>query len=168
RDRNAFVCMDKFLTFGEVDELSRAFAAWLQSKGLEPGSRVALMMPNVLQYPISLIAVLRAGLTVVNVNPLYTPRELEVQLKDCGAETIIILENFAHNLQEVLPRTNIKHIVVASLGDLLGFVKGSVVNFVVRRIRKMVPAYTLPAATLFNDALSAGRKLTFAQPDIKI
>ena len=112
--------MGKTLTYAELDQASRAFAAWLQSKGLQRGARVAIMMPNVLQYPVAIAAILRAGLTVVNVNPLYTPRELEFQLKDSGAEAIIVLENFASTLQEVLPPTNVKHVVIASMGDMLG------------------------------------------------
>ncbi|KFX77142.1 AMP-binding protein, partial [Ralstonia solanacearum] len=143
RDRRAFDCMGKVLSYGEVDVLSRQLAAWLQSRGLAPGARVALMMPNVLQYPVALAAVLRAGYVVVNVNPLYTPRELEHQLKDSGAEAIVILENFATTLQQVLPNTPIKHIVVASMGDLLGGLKGMLVNFVVRSVKKMVPAWEL-------------------------
>ncbi|WP_310704006.1 AMP-binding protein, partial [Burkholderia multivorans] len=123
RDRTAFVCMGKAITYGELDALSRRFGAWLQSRGLARGARVAIMMPNVLQYPVTIAAVLRAGYTVVNVNPLYTPRELEHQLKDSGAEAIVILENFASTLQAVIANTAIKHVVVASMGDLLG-IKG--------------------------------------------
>jgi len=166
RDRRAFVCMDKAVTYGEVDELSRALAAWLQDRGLQSGARVALMMPNILQYPVALMAVLRAGLTVVNVNPLYTPRELEIQLKDSGAEAIIILENFAHNLAQVITHTKIRHILVASMGDMLGTIKGAVVNLVVRYIKKMVPAYSLRGVTFFNDALNEGRSLNFVTPTI--
>jgi long-chain acyl-CoA synthetase len=159
--RNAFACMDKTMTYAELDRLSARLAAWLQSKGLKKGARVALMMPNVLQYPVAIAAVLRAGYTVVNVNPLYTPRELEHQMKDSGAEAIIILENFATTLQQVLERTTIKHIVVASMGDLLGTMKGAVVNFVVRHVKKMVPAYALPNAISFKQALAqaAGMEL---------
>ncbi len=164
KDRKAFLCMDKALTFGEVDAMSQALAAFLQSKGLKPGARVAIMMPNCLQYPIGIIGVLRAGLAVVNVNPLYTPRELEFQLKDSGAEAIIILENFAHTLQQVVARTNVRHVIVASLGDLLGFVKGAIVNLVIRKVKKMVPAYSLPGSTSFNDAISAGQSATFTKP----
>ncbi len=142
-DRRAFICMDRAITYGELDQLSAHFAAWLQSRGLRPGARVAIMMPNVLQYPVVLAAVLRAGYVVVNVNPLYTPRELEHQLKDSGAEAIVILENFAATLQAVLPATPVKHVVVASMGDMLGTVKGAVVNFVVRNVKKMVPAWEL-------------------------
>ncbi|MGB6053871.1 MAG: long-chain fatty acid--CoA ligase [Burkholderiaceae bacterium] len=154
--RNAFVCMDKMLTYADVDRLSTRLGAFLQSRGLAKGARVALMMPNVLQYPVAIAAVLRAGYTVVNVNPLYTPRELEHQMNDSGAEAIIILENFATTLQQVLPNTPIKHIVVASMGDLLGTVKGGIVNFVVRNVKKMVPAYALPNAISFNQALAQG------------
>ena len=154
-DRPAFHCMGKTLSFGEIDKKSRDFAAWVQSKGLPKGSRVAIMMPNCLQYPIALFGTLRAGYTVVNVNPLYTARELEHQLKDSGAEVIVILENFANTLEEVLPRTPVKHVVVAALGDQLG-VKGLIVNFVVRNVKKMVPAFELPNAQRFNDVLGQG------------
>jgi len=154
-DRPAFHCMGKTLSFAQIDKMSRDFAAWVQSKGLPKGSRVALMMPNCLQYPIVLFGTLRAGYTVVNVNPLYTARELEHQLKDSGAEVIVILENFAHTLEEVLPRTPVKHVVVASLGDLLG-VKGLIVNFVVRNVKKMVPPFELPNAERFNNVLKVG------------
>jgi len=147
--------MGKTLSFAQIDKMSRDFAAWVQSKGLPKGSRVAIMMPNCLQYPIVLFGTLRAGYTVVNVNPLYTARELEHQLKDSGAEVIVILENFAHTLEEVLPRTPVKHVVVASLGDLLG-VKGLIVNFVVRNVKKMVPAFELPNAQRFNNILKDG------------
>ncbi|EKZ96212.1 long-chain fatty acid--CoA ligase [Cupriavidus metallidurans] len=159
-DRRAFICMDHAMTYGELDQLSHAFAAWLQSRGLRPGARVAIMMPNVLQYPVVLAAVLRAGYVVVNVNPLYTPRELEHQLKDSGAEAIVILENFASTLQAVLSATPVKHVVVASMGDLLGTVKGAIVNFVVRNVKKMVPAWELPHCVRFKDVLAEGRKMT--------
>jgi long-chain acyl-CoA synthetase len=159
----ACVCMGKTLTYAELDAASRAFAAWLQSKGLARGARVAIMMPNVLQYPVAIAGILRAGLTGVNVNPLYKPRELEFQLKDCGAEVIIVLENFASVLQEALPATDVKHVVVASMGDMLGMVKGALVNTVVRHVKKMVPAYALPGATKFNDALALGGKLPFTR-----
>ncbi len=151
----AFHCMGKTITFGELDKLSRDFAAWLQAKGLKKGDRIALMMPNVLQYPVALFGILRAGLVVVNVNPLYTARELEHQLKDSGALAIVILENFGTTLQEVLPKTPVKHVVVTSLGDLLG-VKGLIVNFVVRKVKKMVPAYSLPGAHAWGDVLAEG------------
>lgn len=166
RDKKAYVCMDKALTFGEIDSLSTALGAWLQGRGLERGARVAIMMPNVLQYPVAVAAVLRAGFIAVNVNPLYTARELEHQLKDSGAEAIIILENFATTLQHVIVETGIKHVVVASMGDLLGFPKGLIVNFVVRTMRKMVPDWSLPGHVKFNDAVSAGRRLTLARPQL--
>ena len=166
--RDACVCMGEALTYAELDETSRAFAAWLQSRGLKRGARVAIMMPNVLQYPVAIAAILRAGSTVVNVNPLYKPRELEFQLTDAGVEAIIVLENFAAVLQQALPRTPVKHVVVASLGDMLGHVKGTLVNVVVRYIKKMVPAYQIPGATMFNDALASGRKSGFAPVAIEV
>ena len=159
-DRKACACMGKSLTYAEVDEASRVIAGWLQSRGLKRGTRVAIMMPNVLQYPIAITAILRAGCTVVNVNPLYKPRELEFQLADAGAEAIFVLENFASVLQQALPNLKIKHVVIASLGDMLGAVKGTIVNAVVRHIKKMVPAYSIPGAMKFNDAVAAGRKTT--------
>jgi long-chain acyl-CoA synthetase len=159
-ERNAYVCMDKTMTYGELDEFAKKIGAWLQGKGLKKGARVALMMPNVLQYPIALAAVLRAGYTVVNVNPLYTPRELEHQLMDSGAEAIIILENFAATLEQVIGKTGIKHVVVASMGDMLGGLKGTIVNFVVRNVKKLVPAFSLPNAVPFKQALSEGSALT--------
>ncbi len=144
-DRKAFICMDKSISYRELDEMSQALGAYLQSRGLAKGARVALMMPNVLQYPVSTAAVLRAGYAVVNVNPLYTPRELEHQLKDSGAEAIIVLENFATTVQQVIGKTNIKTVIVGSMGDLLGF-KGVIVNLVVRKLKKMVPPYSIPGA----------------------
>jgi long-chain acyl-CoA synthetase len=164
-DRKAFICMDKSISYRDLDGMSLALAAYLQSKGLQKGARVALMMPNVLQYPISTAAVLRAGYAVVNVNPLYTPRELEHQLKDSGAEAIVVLENFATTVQQVLARTAVKHVIIGSMGDLLGL-KGMIVNLVVRRVKKMVPAYSIPGAVTFNDALAAGRRMTLIQPTI--
>lgn len=158
--RNAYVCMDKFLTYGELDILSKKVGAWLQNKGLKKGARVAIMMPNILQYPVVMAAILRAGYVVVNVNPLYTPRELEHQLKDSGAEAIFILENFAITLEKVLEKTPIKHVVVATMGDMLGGLKGMIVNFVVRNVKKMVPAFSLPNATRFKQVLSEASGLT--------
>ncbi len=155
-ERPAYACMDKCLTYAEIDLLSKKLGAWLQAQGLSPGARVALMMPNVLQYPVAIAAVLRAGYVVVNVNPLYTARELEHQLTDSGAEAIIVLENFAHVLEKVIDRTHVKVAVVASMGDLLGGLKGSIVNFVIRTIKKMVPAFSLPNAVRFNRTLSEG------------
>ena len=159
-DRNAFVCMDKFITYRELDQLSRQMGAWLQSKGLQRGARVAIMLPNVLQYPVAMAAILRAGYTVVNVNPLYTPRELQHQLIDSGSEAIIVLENFATTVEQVLPHTQVKHVIVATMGDLLGGLKGTIVNFVVRKIKKMVPAFSLPGAISFNKMLAEGARLT--------
>lgn len=168
-DRKAYACMGKFLTYAQLDSMSQQIAAWLQGQGLQKGARVAIMMPNVLQYPAVMAAILRAGYVVVNVNPLYTPRELEHQLTDSGAEAIFILENFATTLEQVLPRTKVKHIVIASMGDLLGGLKGTIVNFVVRNVKKMVPAFSLPTAIRFNQMLSAAAGKRFQpaslQPD---
>jgi long-chain acyl-CoA synthetase len=166
-DRKAFICMDKSISYRDLDEMSAALAAYLQSKGLQKGARVALMMPNVLQYPVSTAAVLRAGYAVVNVNPLYTPRELEHQLKDSGAEAVIVLENFATTVQQVIARTAVKHVIVGSMGDLLGL-KGVIVNLMVRRVKKMVPAYSLPGAVAFNDAISAGRGMKLNKPKLTL
>ncbi len=165
-DRAAYTCMDKTITYREVDSMSQALGAWLQSRGLPRGARVALMMPNVLQYPVAILAVLRAGFVVANVNPLYTPRELEHQLNDCGAEAIIILENFAPTLEAVIGHTKIKTVVLAAVGDLLGFPKGLITNFVVRRIKKAVPAFNLTGAFRFNDTLNAGRGMKLAKPEL--
>ncbi|PQO94284.1 long-chain fatty acid--CoA ligase [Massilia phosphatilytica] len=164
---NAYVCMDKFLTYGELDNMSKRLAAWLQSRGMKPGARVAVMMPNVLQYPVALAAILRAGYTVVNVNPLYTPRELEHQLKDSGSEAIIVLENFAHTVEQVLSKTLVRHVVVASMGELLGGAKGMLVNFVVRNIKKMVPDFTIPHMVRFKDALAQGARMPFQPAQLK-
>ena len=162
-DRPAYINMGQVLTFRKLEERSRAFAAYLQNElKLKRGDRVALMMPNLLQYPIALFGILRAGLVVVNVNPLYTPRELEHQLNDSGATTIIVLENFANTLELVLPRIPIKNIVLASIGDMLGSIKGWLTNFVVRKIKKMVPDYRLPANTIpFKQALAYGTQHSF-------
>ncbi|SDA95061.1 long-chain fatty acid--CoA ligase [Mesorhizobium qingshengii] len=157
----AFTCMGKSISYADIERLSAAFGAYLQSKGLQKGARVALMMPNVLQYPVAMMAILRAGYTVVNVNPLYTPRELEHQLKDSGAQAIVILENFASTLQAVIARTAVKHVVVAAMGDMLGGLKGTIVNLVVRRVKKMVPAWSLPGHVKFNAAVKAGASLRF-------
>jgi long-chain acyl-CoA synthetase len=146
------VCMDRWMGYSELDTLSTAFGAWLQNQGLEPGARVAIMLPNIPQFPVTMAGVLRAGYTCVNVNPLYTARELEHQLKDSGATAIVILENFAHTLSEVIEKTQIKHIVMASMGDLMGAMYGQWLTFAVRHLAKMVPAYTLP--------LNAGRTVT--------
>ncbi|MEH2532407.1 acyl-CoA synthetase (AMP-forming)/AMP-acid ligase II [Bradyrhizobium sp. AZCC 1588] len=164
-DRKAAICMDKAITYDQLDKMSAGIGAYLQSRGLAKGARVAIMMPNVLQNPVAVAAALRAGYTVVNVNPLYTPRELEHQLNDSGADAIVILENFATTLEKVLPRTSIKHIIVGTMGDLLGL-KGVFVNFFVRKVKKMVPSYSLPGAISFKDALSAGRKMKLNKPNI--
>ena len=161
RTRDAFVCMDKRITYDELDRMATSFAAWLQSTGIEQGARVAIMMPNVLQYPVAILGILRAGCVVVNVNPMYTPRELEHQLKDSGAEAIVVLENFAATLEQVVEKTRIREVIVTAVGDLFGFPKGPIVNFVLRNVKKMVPAYEVPNATRFNDVLSEGAKRTF-------
>ncbi len=165
RERDAYFFMGKTMKYSEAEQSSRALAAFLRSKNLKQGARVAIMMPNVLQNPIAIAAVLRAGYTVVNVNPLYTPRELEHQLSDSGAEAIIILENFAATLQKVIERTKVKHVVLASIGELLGF-KGTIVNFVVRRVKKMVPAYSIPDAMWFSQAVAIGKRLPFRKPKL--
>ncbi|MGQ0655753.1 MAG: long-chain-fatty-acid--CoA ligase [Betaproteobacteria bacterium] len=165
RERPAFHCMGRTISFGDLGDLSRKFGAWLQSKGYGKGARVAIMMPNCLQYPVALYGTLRAGGSVVNVNPLYTPRELEHQLKDSGAEVIVILENFAATLQEVLPRTPVKHVVLAALGDMLGL-KGVIVNLVVRKVKKMVPPFSLPGAIRFNDMLAEARGLELKKVEV--
>jgi long-chain acyl-CoA synthetase len=160
--RPAFTSMGKTISFAELDRLSRAFGAWLQARGCGKGARIAIMMPNCLAYPVALYGALRAGGIVVNVNPLYTPRELEHQLKDSGAEAIVILENFAATLQACIARTPVKHVVVATLGDLLG-AKGLLVNFVVRRVKKMVPTYALPGSVRFSEVLAEGARRTLAR-----
>jgi len=165
--RPAYSFMGKEVSFGETDSLSRAFAAYLQGLGLAKGDRVAIMMPNVPQYPVAVAAILRAGFVVVNVNPLYTPRELEHQLKDSGAKAIVIIENFANTLQQCLAATPVQHIVLASMGDMLGGVKGALVNYVVRKVKKMVPAYSLPGAVKFKDAVNQGTRGTLRKPEIK-
>lgn len=158
--RNAFVCMGRFMSYGELDRLSAQVGAWLQSRGLKKGARVALMMPNILQYPVALAAVLRAGYVVVNVNPLYTPRELEHQLNDSGAEAIFVLENFANTLEQVLAKTRVKHVIVCAMGDLLGLVKGTIVDIVVRHVKKMVPPYSLPNAVRFTRVIAQSLEMT--------
>ena len=169
RDMAAF--MGVHWTFEQVDELSRALAGYFQSLGLAKGARIALMMPNVPQYVVAIAAVLRAGYVVVNVNPLYTPRELEHQLKDAGAEAIVILENFATTLQEVISRTPVKTVVLAAMGDLLPFLKGTLVNLVVRHVKKMVPAFSLPTGSVkvvtFKEALAQGRSAKYSRPSLK-
>src|SRR5438128_142854 len=164
--RPAYSFMGKDVTFGDTDSLSGAFAAYLQGLGLAKGDRIAVMMPNVPQYPVAVAAILRAGFVVVNVNPLYTPRELEHQLKDSGSKAIVIIENFANTLEQCIANTPVKHVVLAAKGDLLGLVKGGVVNYVVRNVKKMVPAFNLPGAVRFNDAIGQGTRATLKRPDI--
>jgi long-chain acyl-CoA synthetase len=166
--RTAYSCMGKALTFGDLDTQSAAVAAWLQSRGFAKGTRIAIMMPNVLQYPVVLAGVLRAGCTVVNVNPLYTPRELEHQLKDSGAEVIFILENFATTLQQVLGKVPTKTVVLCAMGDMLGFFKGLLVNFVVRNVKKMVPEFALPNALRWNEVLADGLRMTMKPVDVTL
>lgn len=167
RERPAYSNLGKTLTYGEVDELTRDFAAYLtQDVGLKKGDRIAIMMPNILQYPIVLFAALRAGLIVVNTNPLYTDRELEHQMKDSGAVAIVILENFAHTLEEVLKETEIKTIITTRIGDMVDFPKSMLINFVVKYIKKMVPAFNLPTAVKFNDALAAGKGKPFTDEEV--
>jgi long-chain acyl-CoA synthetase len=166
RTRPAYIFMGRTITFGQVDDASRALAAYLQSLGLDKGDRVAIMLPNVPQYPVAVAAILRAGYVVVNVNPLYTPRELEHQLKDSGAKAIVILENFAATLAQVIDAVPTKKVLLAAMGDMLGLIKGAIVNHVVRKVKKLVPAYSLPGAARFNDALAQGRRKTYTAPKI--
>jgi len=165
RDKPAYRFMGRAFSFGEIDDASRAMAAWLQGQGLVRGDRVAIMMPNVPQYPVAVAAILRAGLVVVNINPLYTPRELEHQLKDSGAKAIVVMENFAGTLAQVIAQVPTKTVVLAAIGDMMGLVKGALINHVVRRVKNLVPAFVLPAnvaATRFNDTLAKGRRMSLA------
>jgi long-chain acyl-CoA synthetase len=166
RDRPAVSFMGKQLTYGEIDAASRAFGAFLQACGLPRGARVGIMMPNMPQYAVAIAGILRAGFVAVNINPLYKAHELETQLTDAGAEAIVVLENFAVELQQALPKTTVKHVIVASLGDMLGALKGALVNLVVRHVKHMVPAYALPHAVRFNDAIAKGKTRTLADPNI--
>jgi long-chain acyl-CoA synthetase len=164
-DRVAFENMGVTMTFGQVDKLSRDFAAYLQQDlKLQKGDRIAIQMPNLLQFPVAFFGALRAGLIVVNTNPLYTPREMEHQFKDSGVKAIVIVANFANSLEQILAHTSIKHIIVTQLGDMLGTVKGALVNFVVKRIKKMVPSYSLPTALSFNAVLKRGAELSYTKP----
>jgi len=166
-DRVAYSFMGKNVSYAQTDSLSKAFATYLQGLGLVKGDRVAIMMPNVPQYPVAVAAILRAGFVVVNVNPLYTPRELEHQLKDSGSKAIVIIENFANTLQQCITHTPVKHVVLCAMGDQLGLLKGALVNYVVRNVKKMVPAYDLPGAVRFNEAIAQGTRGTLKKPDIK-
>ncbi len=161
-DRPAYSFLGKETSFGDTDRLSRQLASYLQGLGLSKGDRVAVMMPNLPQYPITVAAILRAGMVVVNVNPLYTARELDHQLRDSGAKAIVIVENFAHTLEACIANTGVKHVVVAAMGDRLGALKGALVNYVVRRVKKMVPAYSLPGSVRFNAALAQGERRTLS------
>jgi len=160
--RDAYSFLDAKFSYADIDRMSRAMAAWLQAQGLQKGDRVAVMMPNVPQYPVAVAAILRAGFVVVNVNPLYTARELEHQLKDSGAKLIIILENFAHVMQKVAAQVPTQKVILASMGDLLSGLKGVIVNFVVRHVKKMVPAFDLPGAVRFNEVIRQGSRLTLS------
>lgn len=166
--REAFIFMDKVLTFSELDEASRKFATYLQSLGLAKGTRVAVMMPNVLQYPVVALGVFRAGLVLVNVNPLYTSRELEHQLNDSGAEALVIIENFASVYQSIIGKTPVKHVVVASVGDMLGALKGTLVNFVLRSVRKQIPAWNIPGHIRFNAAMSKVSAGNYKRPNLTL
>jgi len=167
-DRPAYACMGKQITFGELDKLSEQFASFLQNDlGLKKGDHIAIQMPNTLQYPVAMFGALRAGLAVVNTNPLYTPREMQHQFKDSGAKAILILSNFASNLEKILDKTDIQHVIVTQLGDLLGFPKKQIVNAVVKYVKKLVPAYSLPNAISFSDALSRGNSHTLKPVTIK-
>ena len=163
----AYSFMGKNISYAQTDSLSRALGAYLQSLGLAKGDRVAIMLPNVPQYPVAVAAILRAGYVVVNVNPLYTPRELEHQLKDAGAKAIIIIENFASTLEQVITKTPVKHVVLCAMGDQLGLLKGALVNYVVRNVKKMVPAFNLPEAVRFNDAIARGTRGTLKPATLK-
>lgn len=164
-NRTAFSCMGKELSFKQIDKKSRDFGAYLNSRGLQPGDRIALMMPNLLQYPVALFGALRAGLIVVNTNPLYTPREMRHQFTDSDVKAVVIAENFAANLQKVLGDTNINTVITTSIGELLGFPKKYIVNFVVRNVKKMVPSYDIPNTVSFSDALKQGKQ--FSLPEYK-
>ena len=167
-DKTAYISMGKELSYSELDRLATDFAGWLQSVGLKKGSRVALMLPNLFQYPICLFGILRAGCIAVNVNPLYTPRELEHQMKDSGAEAIIVVENFAHTVEQVLPRCPaMKHVVVTPMGEMLGL-KGVLVNLVVRHVKKLVPRWRIPGTINVQGALTAGRRHGFAPPQLTL
>ncbi|MEM8900456.1 MAG: AMP-binding protein [Bacteroidota bacterium] len=168
KDAEAFECMGKVYTYGEIDKMSRNFAAYLQSLGLQKGDRIALQMPNLLQYPVALFGAIRAGLITVNTNPLYTAREMEHQFKDSGAKAIIILSNFAHNLEKIIANTDIEHVIVTDIADLLTGFKRPLVNFVVKNVKKMVPAYNLPGAVKFSMALKIGAASTYTKPRIAL
>ncbi|WP_018690688.1 long-chain-fatty-acid--CoA ligase FadD [Algicola sagamiensis] len=167
RSRDAYINMDKAITYDELDQLSRNFAAYLQHDlKLNKGDAVAVMMPNLLQYPVAILGILRAGCVVINVNPLYTPRELEHQLTDAGAKAILIVENFAHTLEEVIGNTKVEHVILTKMGDMLGTVKGTIVNLVVKYVKKLIPSYQLPGYIPFKDTLKRGESLSYDRPSL--
>ncbi len=166
-ERSAYSFLGKNISYGQTDQESLAMAAYFQSLGLSKGDRIAIMMPNVPQYPVAVAAILRAGYVVVNVNPLYTARELEHQLKDSGAKAIVIIENFAATLEKCMAQTQVQHVVLATMGDRLGWLKGNLVNSVVRHVKKMVPAFHLPLAVRFNEALAKGQQMAFMRPELR-
>lgn len=167
-DNSAYSNMGKELSFGQIDTLSKNFAAYLQSIGLVAGDRIAIQMPNCLQYPVALFGAIRAGLTIVNTNPLYTPREMKHQFTDSGAKAIVIVENFASNLEKILHESNIQNVITTQIGDLLGFPKKYIVNFAVKKIKKMVPAFNIPKAVKFSEALKIGSKKAYKKPELKV
>ena len=166
-DKPAYINFGRMLSFNDVDQYSRNFAAYLQNSGLNPGDRIAIQLPNLLQYPIVLFGALRAGLIVVNTNPLYTPREMEHQFKDAGVKAIVILANFAYNLERIIHKTNIQHVIITEMGDQIGGLKGKLVSLIVKKIKKMVPPYHLPTGLHYKDVLSKGEKLVFNPVEIK-
>lgn len=166
-NRAAYSNLGKELTFAEIDKLSKNFAAYLQNSGLKQGDRIAIQMPNCLQYPVVLFGAIRAGLTVVNTNPLYTPREMKHQFNDSGAKAIVIIANFAFNLEKIIAETGIEKVIVTQMGDLLGFPKKQIVNFVLKSVKKMVPAYHLPNAISFSETLAKGASMTYKKPTVK-
>jgi len=163
RSKQAFTCMGASITFDQLDKQSKLFGAYLISRGLEKGDKIALMMPNLLQYPIALFGALRAGLVVVNTNPLYTPREMKHQFTDSEVKAIIIAENFASNLEKIIGETSIKAVIIASIGEMLGTVKGTLTNFVVRKVKRMVPKYNIANTVTFSNAIKEGKKFTLPE-----
>ncbi|MFT6780170.1 MAG: long-chain acyl-CoA synthetase, partial [Saprospiraceae bacterium] len=157
-DLPAYECMSKILTYKEVDQLSTQFGAYLHSRGLQPKDKIALMMPNLLQFPIVLFGCLKAGLTIVNTNPLYTPREMKHQFTDSDVKAIVIADNFAANLEKVLPDTQISTIILTSIGEMLGSIKGGIVDFMVKKVKRLVPKYDLPNTVTFSEAIKTGKK----------
>ena len=167
RYKKAFTCLGKEMTFDEIDRYSKQFAAYLHSRGLEPGDKIALMMPNILQYPIVLFGAVRAGLVLVNTNPLYTPREMRHLFTDCGAKAIVVVENFAANLQQILHETQIKTVIVTSMGEMVGGLKGGIINFVVRYVKKLVPKFSIPNTVTVKYAIEQGKNFSIKLPNKK-